>query len=54
MLIALKEKCKENAKHLPSANERARMAFGNEPSRGKKAKQKRSPPRLRFRFGRVV
>ena len=36
MLIALKEKCKENAKHLPSANERAKMALGNEADRGKR------------------
>ena len=35
MLIALKEKCKENAKHLPSANAPAKMALGNETSRGK-------------------
>ena len=30
---------------------RARMALRNEPNRGKKAKQKRSPFGLRFRFG---
>ena len=40
MLIALKEKCKENAKHLPSANAPARMALGNETDGGEKGKTK--------------
>ena len=40
MLIALKEKCKVNTKCLPSATERAKMALGNETSRGGNGKTK--------------